>query len=48
MIISKSRPTALAVDMGKSLNMTLACAFESKNLIIFSGEARIKREVGQN
>jgi FdhD protein len=44
MIISKSRPTALAVDMGKSLNMTLACAFESKNLIIFSGEARIKRE----
>ena len=35
---------ALAVDMGKSLNMTLACAFESKNLIIFSGEARIKRE----
>lgn len=44
MIISKSRPTALAVDMGKSLNMTLACAFESKNLIIFSGEARIKRD----
>lgn len=44
MIISKSRPTALAVDMGKSLNMTLACAFESKNLIIFSGETRIKRE----
>lgn len=44
MIISKSRPTALAVDMGKALNMTLACAFESKNLIIFSGEARIKRE----
>ncbi|MFA5906579.1 MAG: formate dehydrogenase accessory sulfurtransferase FdhD [Desulfobacula sp.] len=44
MIISKSRPTALAVDMGKSLNMTLACAFESKNLIIFSGENRIKRE----
>jgi len=43
-IISKSRPTALAVDMGKSLNMTLACAFESKNLIIFSGENRIKRE----
>ena len=43
MIVSKSRPTALAVDMGKSLNMTLACAFESKNLIIFSGENRIKR-----
>jgi FdhD protein len=42
MIISKSRPTALAVDMGKSLNMTLACAFESKNLIIFSGQNRIK------
>ena len=44
MIISKSRPTSLAVDMGKSLNMTLACAFESKNLIIFSGENRIKRQ----
>ncbi len=44
MIISKSRPTALAVEMGKSLNMTLACAFESKSLIIFSGENRIKME----
>lgn len=44
MIISKSRPTALAVDMAKSLNMTLACAFESRNLIIFSGEHRVKKE----
>ncbi len=42
-IISKSRPTALAVDMGKSLNMTLACAFESKSLILFSGENRITK-----
>ena len=44
MIISKSRPTALAVDMGKSLNMTLACAFEPQSLILFCGENRIKRE----
>jgi FdhD protein len=40
-IISKSRPTALAVEMGKSLNMTLACADKSSELIIFCGENRI-------
>ena len=42
-MISKSRPTAMAVQMGKSLNMTLACAFESKKLLILCGEQRIKR-----
>ncbi|MFZ3048872.1 MAG: formate dehydrogenase accessory sulfurtransferase FdhD [Desulfatirhabdiaceae bacterium] len=40
-IISKSRPTALAVEMGKSLNMTLVCADKSSELIIFCGENRI-------
>lgn len=41
MMISKSRPTGFAVQMGKSLNMTLACAFERSKLIIFSGGHRI-------
>lgn len=41
-MISKSRPTALAVKMGKSLNMTLACAFEESKLLILCGENRIK------
>ncbi len=44
MMISKSRPTAMAVQMGKSLNMTLACAFESKKLLILSGEHRIQHK----
>lgn len=44
MMISKSRPTALAVDMGTSLNMTLACAFGRFNLILFCGEERIQGE----
>jgi len=44
MMISKSRPTALAVEMGKSLNMTLACAFEKSKLIILCGEHRIKKD----
>ncbi|MCP3871629.1 MAG: formate dehydrogenase accessory sulfurtransferase FdhD [Desulfobacteraceae bacterium] len=42
-IISKSRPTALAVEMGKSLNMTLASAFDKSKLNIFCGEHRIKK-----
>lgn len=42
MMISKSRPTAMAVQMGKGLNMTLACAFEAKKLLILCGEQRIK------
>ena len=43
-VISKSRPTALAAEMGKALNMTLACAPTESELIIVSGEGRIKRE----
>ncbi len=42
MMISNSRPTALAVEMGKSLNMTLAFAGGSE-LIIMCGESRINR-----
>lgn len=41
MMISKSRPTALAVQMGQSLNMTLACAFEGSKLLVLCGEDRI-------
>jgi FdhD protein len=40
-IVSKSRPTALAVEMGKNLNMTLACVPNKSELIIYCGEKRI-------
>lgn len=45
-IVSKSRPTGLAVEMGKALNMTLACAPKESDseLLIFCGEERIIRE----
>ncbi len=43
-MVSKSRPTALAVEMGQTLNMTLACAPEASELIVFCGEKRIRRE----
>lgn len=39
-IVSMSRPTALAVEMGQTLNMTLACA-KGSELILFCGEKRI-------
>jgi FdhD protein len=42
-LLSASRPTALAVHLGKRLNMTLACAARESELIIFCGEGRIKR-----
>jgi len=42
-IVSHSRPTALAVEMGKALNMTLAYP-EMSELVILCGEKRIKRE----
>ena len=42
-MVSESRPTALAVEMGRSLNMTLACTVEESGLIIFCGEDRITR-----
>lgn len=40
-IISKSRPTALAAEMGQALNMTLACAFGNTELIVVCGDHRI-------
>jgi FdhD protein len=40
-MISKSRPTALATEIGKSLNMTIACTDTESELIIFSGKNRI-------
>jgi FdhD protein len=43
-IISKSRPTALAAEMGRALNMTLACAFGNAELIVACGEHRLVTE----
>ncbi len=43
-MISKSRPTALAAEMGQALNMTLACSPTESELIIVSGENRILRK----
>jgi FdhD protein len=40
-MISKSRPTALAVRMGQALNMTLACTDNASELILACGENRI-------
>ncbi|MFZ3048524.1 MAG: formate dehydrogenase accessory sulfurtransferase FdhD, partial [Desulfatirhabdiaceae bacterium] len=42
-IVSMSRPTALAVEMGQTLNMTLVCA-KGSELILFCGEERIIRK----
>ena len=43
-MISHSRPTALAVEMGQSLNMTLAFPDGESELIIVCGEKRILRK----
>lgn len=40
-MISKSRPTALAAEMGKALNMTLVCAGRNSEFILVCGENRI-------
>jgi FdhD protein len=40
-MISLSRPTALAAEMGRALNMTLACLDKNSDLILFCGENRI-------
>jgi FdhD protein len=40
-LISMSRPTALSVEMGKALNLTLACADKGSELIVVCGESRI-------
>jgi FdhD protein len=39
--VSNSRPTALAAEMGRNLNMTLACTANDSELILISGEDRI-------
>jgi FdhD protein len=41
-MISKSRPTALAVDMGRALNMTLAFPDGESELAVVCGERRIR------
>ena len=40
-VISLSRPTALAAEMGKALNMTLVCRGKQSELIFICGENRI-------
>jgi FdhD protein len=42
-ILSASRPTALAVKLGRTLGMTLACTARESELVIFSGEERIEK-----
>ena len=41
MMISSSRPTALAAEMGRALNMTLACTGKDSEFILVCGENRI-------
>jgi FdhD protein len=41
-MISESRPTALAIEMGNALNMTLAFSDTESELVIVCGENRIK------
>jgi len=41
-VVSESRPTALAVEMGNALNMTLAFSYDESELVIVCGENRIK------
>jgi len=40
LLIGISRPTALAVDLARSVNMTLVCA-KNQEILIFAGEERI-------
>ena len=43
-MLSHSRPTALAVELGNSLNMTIACLDDDSGLMIFCGEKRLTRQ----
>ena len=43
-LISFSRPTALAVEFAQVLNMTLACRGDDSELLVFCGEKRITSE----
>jgi FdhD protein len=40
-LVSVSRPTALAVQLGQSLNMTLACIEKESGLLVFCGKERL-------
>lgn len=40
-MLSASRPTALAVELAQSMNMTLVCISDDTDLIIFSGNDRV-------
>lgn len=42
LLISMSRPTALAVTLGKTLNMTLACLGKKSEMLVFCGEKRLE------
>lgn len=44
MMISNSRPTALAAEMGQALNMTLACPGRESELIVVCGADRIVKQ----
>lgn len=41
-ILSKSRPTSLAVSLAARLNLTLACASKESGIIVFCGKHRLK------
>ena len=41
-ILSKSRPTSLAVSLASELNMTLACASKEAGILVFCGKHRLK------
>jgi FdhD protein len=45
MMVSMSRPTALAVEIAKNLNITLACVGRRGGFMIFCGEKRFAEEV---
>jgi len=40
-IVSMSRPTALATDLSRKMNMTLACISKEGDLLIFCGQERL-------
>jgi FdhD protein len=41
-ILSKSRPTSLAVSLALELNLTLACTSKESGLLVFCGKHRLK------
>jgi FdhD protein len=43
-VLGMSRPTALAVELGQSVNMTLACPDKQNGLLVFCGKERLNGE----